>query len=359
MPQFDANKMVNGVVISINGTLGDLTIPIKTADVLDWIRKKYKNNGIQFQGKIQDPTKETRWLSIFACISEDEENVNQHMLPTPFDEELYNGNIVILATENENQDDYEKTATSYTNLKTDEYETLYAEWTFDVEEEEPETEEQEELDDDDNDEDQEVEIEEKEEDEPVHHKPAVHTTVKATVKTKNVFVDCAIRDKVIQNFNELLENTELSKSLEQSLLETVRSQAVREEIDVDWGNRVFWNMYRNKAISIYENLKGANSYVQNDQNWLGKLQSGHITPSDFMKLNSVDICPSRWKETIEKVIELEKKLYSRNMAGSVRRYCRSCKKETKCEEFQLQTRSADEPMTSFITCLECDKKWKM
>jgi hypothetical protein len=34
------------------------------------------------------------------------------------------------------KDDYEKAATSYINLKTDEYETLYAEWTFDIEEDE-------------------------------------------------------------------------------------------------------------------------------------------------------------------------------------------------------------------------------
>ena len=115
MPDTILSKMVNGVIIAINGTVGDLTIPVKTADVLDWIRKKYKNPGIQFQGKIQDPTKDTRWLSVFACISEDEENINQHMLPSPFDEETYSGNIIILATESEEQDDYEKPATSYVN----------------------------------------------------------------------------------------------------------------------------------------------------------------------------------------------------------------------------------------------------
>lgn len=347
--------MVNGVVVAVNGTLSEVTIPVKTSDVLEWIRKKYKNNGIQFQGKIQDPTKETRWLSIFACISEDEENVNQHMLPSPFDEELYSGNIVVLATENEDQDDYEKPATAYINLKSDEYETLYAEWTFDVEQE-----------DDDNVEGQEEEEEEEvegeveiEEDEPVVQKPVVHTTVKTSAKTKNVFVNCAIREKVVQNFQELLQTLSLAEQLEEALLRSIHSQAIQEGIDVDWGNRVFWNMYRNNAISIYENLRGKDSYVQNDQNWLIKLQRQEITPQEFIQLNVVDICPSRWKETIEKVIELEKKLYSRNMAGSVRRYCRSCKKETKCEEFQLQTRSADEPMTKFITCLECDKKWKL
>lgn len=277
------------------------------------------------------------------------------MLPSPFDEETYTGNIVILATEREDQDDYEKSATSYVNLKSDEYETLYAEWTFDIEEaEEDVVEDHEEIED----EDAVVDVVD-EEDEVVVQKPQIHTVAKTTVKTKNVFVECAIRDKVIGNFEELVQNLEYSQQLELSLLQLVNKLAIHEGIDVDWGNRVFWNLYRNRAISIYENLKGTDSYVKNDQNWLSKIQSGELSPKNFIELNSVDICPSRWKDSIQKVIELEKKLYSRNMAGSVRRYCKSCKKETKCEEFQLQTRSADEPMTKFITCLECDKKWKL
>lgn len=356
MSELKFSKMVNGIAIAITGIVGDLTIPVKTPDVLDWIRKKYKNTGIQFQGKIQDPTKDTRWLSVFACISEDEENINQHMLPAPFDEETYSGNIVILATENEEQDDYEKPATSYVNLKVDEYETLYAEWTFNVEDDEDVEETEDQNDDED---ETEIEVDDKEDEEvPAVQKP-VHTAVKSSAKTKNVYVDCAIRDKVVENFNELLQNRSFAEQLELALLQLIQKQAIQDGIDVDWGNRVFWNMYRNKAISIYENLRGKDSYVQNDQLWCQKIQLGEITPKDFVELNSIDICPSRWKETIERMTELEKKLYSRNMAGSVRRYCRSCKKETKCEEFQLQTRSADEPMTKFITCLECDKKWKL
>lgn len=345
--------MVNGIVIAVNGTIGDATIPIKTPDVLDWIRKKYKTNSIQFQGKIQDPTKETRWLTIFASISNHDENINQHMLPSPFDEETYNGNIIILATESDEQDDYEKSATSYINIKSDDYETLYAEWTFDIEDEEDEP-----LDDEECIEDQDDEIEIEDED-LIPQKHSAVATTKTIVKTKNVFVECAIRERVIQNFDELVQNRLLAEELESALLHLLNSQAIKDGIDVDWGNRVFWNMYRNKAISIYENLRGETSYVKNDQNWIEQIQTNAISVKEFIELNSIDVCPSRWKETIQRVTELEKKLYSRNMAGSVRRYCRSCKKETKCEEFQLQTRSADEPMTKFITCLECDKKWKL
>jgi len=37
--------------------------------------------------------------------------------------------------------------------------------------------------------------------------------------------------------------------------------------------------------------------------------------------------------------------------------CGKCK-ETKCTYYQLQIRSADEPMTTFITCLNCGSRWK-
>jgi DNA-directed RNA polymerase subunit M/transcription elongation factor TFIIS len=37
--------------------------------------------------------------------------------------------------------------------------------------------------------------------------------------------------------------------------------------------------------------------------------------------------------------------------------CGKCK-SVKTTYYQMQTRSADEPMTTFVTCLECDKRWK-
>lgn len=37
--------------------------------------------------------------------------------------------------------------------------------------------------------------------------------------------------------------------------------------------------------------------------------------------------------------------------------CKKCKSR-KTYFYQLQTRSADEPMTTFITCCACDHKWR-
>lgn len=346
--------MVFATVVSINGTFGEVSIPPKTSDVLEWIRKKYKNSSIQFQGKIQDPIKEGRWLSIFACISDDEETINQHMLPSPFDEETYSGPIIVLATESDNHDDYDKAIHSYTNLKPDDYETLYSEWTFSMEEDE--------VDDVVENEEDEVEIniddvvEEPEEEVVAIIRPV--KVKKTNVISKDIFVDCAIREKVMSNFQEIIEDTEIVKKLEECILCYTKDQAIKEGIDVQWTNRVFWNMYRSKAISIYENLLGENSYVKNQENWLSKIKSGEVSPKELIEFSAVEICPTIWKESIEKIINAEKKLYSKKGSASIFMYCSSCKKKTNCDYYQMQTRSADEPMTTFVTCLECDRRWK-
>ena len=201
------------------------------------------------------------------------------------------------------------------------------------------------------------EEEEEEEEEEVGNRP-IFISKPIQRKSENVFVDCAIRQKVIENFNELLENNELSNQLEESLLHVISDQAIKENMDIDWSNRVFWNMYRSKAITLYENLKGIGSYVQNNEDWITKIKKGEISIRDFAELSAVELCPKRWKDALEKQLENEKKLQSKNNTASIFMWCSGCKKKSKCDYYQMQTRSADEPMTTFMTCLECDRRWK-
>lgn len=343
--------MVQGVLISTSGSISDFQIPAKTTDVLSWIRKKYKNTEIQYQGKIQNPTKETQWLSVFAATTgEDEDDTNSHMLPSPFDEETYVGSIIILASDLDS-DEYSANVNSYTNLKAEQYETLYQEWTFSLEDEVNSN----------MDEDEEEfaeENEEEDEDEKTIRRDSANAERSFHKQVKNVFVECNIRTKVVDNFQELVENRELATSLEDALLHFVSRQGIKENMDIDWSNRVFWNMYRSKAISIYENLKGLSGYVQNNESWLEKLKTSEIDSRSFVEMNAIDLCPARWKSAVEKIIETEKKLYAKNENAAIFMWCSACKKKTKCDYYQMQTRSADEPMTTFVNCLECDKKWK-
>jgi DNA-directed RNA polymerase subunit M/transcription elongation factor TFIIS len=313
--------MSYALCIALNGTITEFQIPAKTKDVLEWMRKKYKNNSIQFQGKLQDPTKDTRMLNIFASSSEDEDNINSHMLPAPFDEEVYSSQILIMVTENDEDDDIVENE--------DEEDTP-------VEEE--------------------VVFEEVEEDIPVQRSAPVR--VVKQVQQRDVFVDCAIREKVVENFALLFKSREMAVEFELNILRHVVELAKKDGYEVDWSNRTFWNMYRNRAVSLYENLKGSDSYVQNNQNIIDKINSCELDLKVVAEMSPIDLCPSRWKESIEKIIESEKKLYSTHKNASIFMWCSGCKRKTKCDYYQLQTRSADEPMTTFVNCLECGKKWK-
>jgi len=330
--------MVLATIVASNGTLSELTIPAKTTDVLEWIRKKCKQPAIQFQGWIKDPLKE-RWLTIFAKVSDDDEDPNQHMLPAPLDEESFSGNIVILATIVETENEYEKPVSSYVNLSVEDYETLYHEWSFNMSDEE------------------ELEEEEEEEEEEEDEAPRVLAPVVVkTIKTKNVFVECPIRDKVIQNLTECT-SSQIAEELEKHLLDIIVQQCKNNGIDVDWANRVFWNTYRSKAISLYENLR-TDGTVANTENWAAKLLAGEVDAKTFVEMPAEELCPSRWKAALDKIIETEIRLYSKNLSAAIYLYCSRCKKKSKCDYYQMQTRSADEPMTTFVTCLECDREWK-
>jgi DNA-directed RNA polymerase subunit M/transcription elongation factor TFIIS len=345
--------MSYALCIALNGTISEFQIPLKTKDVLEWMRKKYKNNSIQFQGKLQDPTKDTRMLNIFASLSDDDENVNPHMLPAPFDEEVYCSQILILSSENDEEDSYLPNIASYSSIRSHEYEKLYQEWTFAVDEDEDDIVENEE------DEDTPVEdaVFEDLDEEVVVQRPAVVRAV-TKVEEHDVFVDCAIREKVVNNFTDILGSKELASEFETHILHNVVDLAKKDGYEINWSNRTFWNMYRTRSISLYQNLKGSESYVRNNQNLLEKIHSNELSLKAIADMSPIDLCPSRWKDSIEKIIETEKKLYSAQKSASIFMWCSVCKKKTKCDYYQLQTRSADEPMTTFVNCLECGKKWK-
>jgi transcription elongation factor S-II len=68
--------------------------------------------------------------------------------------------------------------------------------------------------------------------------------------------------------------------------------------------------------------------------------------------------PERWAELIAKKIKRDASRFDTNIEASTDMYtCKKCKSK-KCTYYEMQTRSADEPATIFVTCLDCGKHWK-
>jgi DNA-directed RNA polymerase subunit M/transcription elongation factor TFIIS len=76
-----------------------------------------------------------------------------------------------------------------------------------------------------------------------------------------------------------------------------------------------------------------------------------------------EIFPSYWKLADTIIVDefnkrnTSKVGYKENIPDGMVR-CGKCK-SMKTTYYSLQTRSADEPMTNFFTCTNCNHKWKM
>ena len=317
--------MVIATSISIQGTLHDVTIPAKTTDVLEWLRKKLKQPTLQFQGKVVN---EEEIYSVFAVpAEEDDETTNPHILPPPFHEDSFQGVIIVMKSTSSNTDEYEKPASMYSDLSSSDYDEFYASCNFKEEEEDLDDD----LNDDDGDDKENGEVEEEEEDVVEEDRVAlpVHT-----IHASNVFIEHPLRKIVTERFD--------SEEIENAILHRCITEAQKWFVDIDWDTIAFREMYRSRAMDLYK----------------AKNLATTMSPDEFAATTEVDRHPERWSKILQEAQEKDKARYSKKTTASIMMYCSGCKRKTKCDYYQMQTRSADEPMTTFVTCLECDKRWK-
>jgi transcription elongation factor S-II len=91
---------------------------------------------------------------------------------------------------------------------------------------------------------------------------------------------------------------------------------------------------------------------------INKINNKKIKSQDIANYSHQDFYPEKWKDLIENKELKNKNKYNENVESNTDNYtCRKCK-SNKCSYYQLQTRSADEPMTTFITCISCGNRWK-
>ena len=165
------------------------------------------------------------------------------------------------------------------------------------------------------------------------------------------------RELCINKFNSLINDLELSKKIENSIYNYTINQSEIKGIEPSIEDKYFKRIYVNKIITLYNNLD-ENCYVEN-KSFLKRLINNDFDIDQIAFLSPQEINKEHWKKYLDRQNANDEFLYSRTMGIRTNEYkCRRCK-ENICTYYQLQVRCSDEPMTTFVNCLNCGKRWSI
>lgn len=167
------------------------------------------------------------------------------------------------------------------------------------------------------------------------------------------------RRKVVQSlgnvFGNLLTATEI-RELERCIYNGTLREAGQRHIGKAWSHNPFVEMYQMFAKHIAANFH-PNSYVDNKELYT-RYRAGEITFKDISEMDTYQLFEERWKDSFMQQQVREKRQLEGNKSMATDQFlCMRCHKR-ECTYYEMQTRSADEPMTIFITCLNCGKHWR-
>mgnify|MGYP001024482973 CR=1 FL=1 len=161
------------------------------------------------------------------------------------------------------------------------------------------------------------------------------------------------REYVIDKLSSLLEipkTDTICVNLEKSIF----NHSVRKVAEPSWENKWFSSVYKQKFLQIQFNIKNSPILKQ-------KIIEKQVKTTEVVKMAPQHLWPDGPVDKVieEKIVRDMRKEFltkeNQNQEGFFT--CNRCKKN-KTTYYQLQTRSADEPMTTFISCLNCGKNWK-
>jgi DNA-directed RNA polymerase subunit M/transcription elongation factor TFIIS len=165
-----------------------------------------------------------------------------------------------------------------------------------------------------------------------------------------------IMNQIKKHLDKIL-TIEQQKQLEMSIYKSAIDDAEKKLVVKHFENKLFEICYMNSARRLLSNLS-PESYVKNNQ-LIEKLKKGDLLIEHLASMNIMDYAPYLYDELRQRQQLREQQQLEGNKAHTTDMFkCGRChKRET--TYYELQTRSADEPMTKFITCVNCGNHWRM
>ena len=157
------------------------------------------------------------------------------------------------------------------------------------------------------------------------------------------------RSNIRKKLEATLANEKNALNLEKGIFNYALKEAEHRKVIKKWDNTFFVQIYLNHLRSIMANLNG---------DILKQIESGDIKPHQVAFMTHHEIRPEKWSVLIDAKSKRDKNKFEVNLSAATDSFtCRKCK-GNKCTYMQLQTRSADESMTTYVSCITCSARWK-
>ena len=169
--------------------------------------------------------------------------------------------------------------------------------------------------------------------------------IKCMYRMYSVTDPTLLRRKMKVQLNHIIQEERKSDNVEIGVYNYTIRQACTKKIIRKWTNPLFVEIYLNKMRTLLFNIT---------HELVHSLPQAHLCA--FMTHQELN--EHRWSDLIERKKIVDANRFNTNMEASTTLFtCSKCKSK-KCSYYQLQTRSSDEPMTTFVTCLDCGKRCK-
>lgn len=157
------------------------------------------------------------------------------------------------------------------------------------------------------------------------------------------------RPKYQMEINEMIGDIDIALKIELSIFEYSLIYCSNNGYEPKFIKPI----YDDKVYNILANLNENN--IINNKTFKKNILNGNINPSYVAFMAPAQIHPTGWNYWVKK--KEYKEWRENSIAYSDAYKCFKCG-ESKCKISQAQTRSADEPMTTFVTCLVCHNTFK-
>jgi transcription elongation factor S-II len=159
------------------------------------------------------------------------------------------------------------------------------------------------------------------------------------------------RQKISKKLEKILNDEQkIAENLEKGIYNFCIKEAGERNIVKKWDNVHFTQLYLDRLRTVYINIQKGELKT--------KILEKKIKAHEIAFMTHQEMAPEKWQQLMDDKKIRDENRYAPKLEASTDNFtCRKCKSK-ECSYYQLQTRSADEPMTTFVTCIKCGTRWK-